>query len=86
MATFEFPYLLNLVRENQFDTIYHEHYSYLSLTAIDRIFRANGLVIVDVGHLSTHGGSIRVFAQAAAAGATPRATVEAMLAKNGRPE
>ena len=44
VATFEFPYLLNLVRENQFDTIYHEHYSYLSLTAVDRIFRENGLV------------------------------------------
>jgi len=81
MATFEFPYLLNLVRENQFDTIYHEHYSYLSLTAIDRIFRANGLVIVDVEPLSTHGGSIRVFAQGAAAGAASRAAVEAMLSE-----
>ena len=44
VATFEFPHLLNLVCENQFDTIYHEHYSYLSLTAIDRIFRENGLI------------------------------------------
>jgi 2-polyprenyl-3-methyl-5-hydroxy-6-metoxy-1,4-benzoquinol methylase len=79
IVTFEFPYLLNLVRENQFDTIYHEHYSYLSLTAIERIFRASGLAIVDVEHLPTHGGSIRVFAQRAAGRAKPRAAVEAML-------
>ena len=81
VATFEFPYLLNLVRENQFDTIYHEHYSYLSLTAADRIFRANGLAVVDVEHLSTHGGSIRVFAQSAAAGTAASKAVEAMLAQ-----
>jgi SAM-dependent methyltransferase len=79
VATFEFPYLLNLVRENQFDTIYHEHYSYLSLTAIERIFRVNGLAIIDLEHLPTHGGSIRVFAQRAAEGAKPRAVVKAML-------
>ena len=59
VATFEFPHLLNLVRKNQFDTIYHEHYSYLSLTATEGIFRANGLAVVDVERLSTHGGSIR---------------------------
>jgi 2-polyprenyl-3-methyl-5-hydroxy-6-metoxy-1,4-benzoquinol methylase len=79
VATFEFPYLLNLVRENQFDTIYHEHYSYLSLTAIERIFRVNGLAIIDLEHLPTHGGSIRVFAQRAAECAKPRAVVKAML-------
>lgn len=79
VATFEFPYLLNLVRENQFDTIYHEHYSYLSLTAIERIFGANGLAVVDVEHLPTHGGSIRVFAQVAAAGTRPAPAAEAML-------
>ena len=65
VATFEFPHLMNLVRENQFDTIYHEHYSYLSLTAVDRIFRANGLAVFDVEELATHGGSLRVFAQTA---------------------
>jgi len=63
VATFEFPHLLRLVSENQFDTIYHEHYSYLSLTSVQRIFNANGLAIFDVQELTTHGGSLRVFAQ-----------------------
>ena len=65
VATFEFPHLLKLVAENQFDTIYHEHYSYLSLTAVARIFAANGLSVFDVEELPTHGGSLRVFAQRA---------------------
>src|SRR3989338_11317528 len=63
VATFEFPHLLRMVRENQFDTAYHEHYSYLSLTAIDRIFTHNGLAVFDVEELPTHGGSLRIFAQ-----------------------
>ena len=63
IATFEFPHLTNLILENQFDTIYHEHYSYLSLNAVRRIFQANGLDIFDVETLTTHGGSLRVFAQ-----------------------
>lgn len=63
VATFEFPHLLNLVRENQFDTIYHEHFSYLSLTAVARIFERNGLTVFDVEELPTHGGSLRVYAQ-----------------------
>ena len=63
VSTFEFPYLLNLVTQNQFDTIYHEHYSYLSLTAVQTIFNANGLAVFDVEELPTHGGSLRVFAQ-----------------------
>ena len=63
VATFEFPHLLRLVTENQFDTIYHEHYSYLSLTAVMRIFEHNGLKVFDVEELSTHGGSLRVYAQ-----------------------
>ena len=63
IATFEFPHLLNLVELNQFDTIYHEHYSYLSLTAVLKIFEVNGLSIFDVEELSTHGGSLRVYAQ-----------------------
>lgn len=62
VATFEFPHLMKLVAENQFDTIYHEHYSYLSLTAVNRIFAQNGLTIFDVEEVSTHGGSLRVFA------------------------
>ena len=63
VATFEFPHLLNLVEKNQFDTIYHEHYSYLSLTAASTIFAANGLAVFDVEELPTHGGSLRVYAQ-----------------------
>jgi len=61
LVTFEFPHLLNLLRNNQFDTIYHEHYSYLSVTALKPIFESHGLKIVDVEKLSTHGGSIRIF-------------------------
>ncbi len=63
VATFEFPHLMRLVAEHQFDTVYHEHYSYLSLTAVQRVFAANGLVVFDVEEHSTHGGSLRVFAQ-----------------------
>jgi len=68
VATFEFPHLLNLIELNQFDTIYHEHFSYLSLTAVQHIFAANGLTVFDVQELPTHGGSLRVFAQRADTG------------------
>jgi 2-polyprenyl-3-methyl-5-hydroxy-6-metoxy-1,4-benzoquinol methylase len=63
VATFEFPHLLNLVQKKQFDTIYHEHYSYLSLTSITTIFDKCGLSIFDVEEIRTHGGSLRVYAQ-----------------------
>lgn len=63
VATFEFPHLLEMIKQSQFDTIYHEHFSYLSLTAVSSIFEANGLTIFDVEELPTHGGSLRVFAQ-----------------------
>lgn len=63
VATFEFPHLMQLMEHAQFDTIYHEHYSYLSLTAVQKIFMENGLQIFDVEEISTHGGSLRVFAQ-----------------------
>ena len=65
VATFEFPHLLRLLADNQFDTIYHEHFSYLSFTAVQRIFLVNGLGVFDVEELPTHGGSLRVFAQRA---------------------
>jgi SAM-dependent methyltransferase len=65
VATFEFPHLLELVRHGQFDTIYHEHFSYLSLTAVQRIFERNGLAVFDVEQIATHGGSLRVYAQRA---------------------
>lgn len=63
VATFEFPHLMQLVKHTQFDTIYHEHFSYLSLTAINQIFNQNGLQVFDVQEITTHGGSLRVFAQ-----------------------
>jgi len=62
VATLEFPHLLRMVQGCQFDTAYHEHYSYLSLTAVQRIFAAGGLALVDVQELPTHGGSLRVWA------------------------
>jgi len=63
VVTLEFPHLLNLVAYNQFDTIYHEHFSYLSLYSVKKIFNKVGLEIFDVEKLSTHGGSIRIFAK-----------------------
>ncbi|MCW7490391.1 class I SAM-dependent methyltransferase [Leptospira meyeri] len=63
VATFEFPHLMKLVSENQFDTIYHEHFSYLSFIAVNKIFSSNGLKIFDVEELPTHGGSLRIYAQ-----------------------
>ncbi len=80
VATFEFPHLLNLVQQSQFDTIYHEHYSYLSLTAVTKIFTANGLTVFDVQQLPTHGGSLRVFAQRTDSGSqSVGASVEKLL-------
>lgn len=63
VATFEFPHLMRTVAECQFDTIYHEHFSYLSFTAVRRLFAANGLDVFDVEELPTHGGSLRVYTQ-----------------------
>ena len=63
VATFEFPHLMQLINHNEFDTIYHEHFSYLSFTTVVRIFDRNGLSVFDVEELGTHGGSLRVFAQ-----------------------
>ena len=60
-ATFEFPHLLNLINERQFDTIYHEHFSYFSLLVVDKVFVHHGLRIYDAETLSTHGGSLRLF-------------------------
>jgi len=61
-ATFEFPHLLRLIEEKQFDTIYHEHFSYFSLHVVDKLFATHGLRVYDVESLSTHGGSLRIFA------------------------
>jgi len=61
LVTFEFPHIVSLIRNNQFDTIYHEHYSYLSVTSLSPIFESHGLRITDVEKLNTHGGSIRIY-------------------------
>lgn len=61
VITMEFPHLQRLMEENQFDTIYHEHFSYFSLLTVEKIFAAHGLTLFDVEELPTHGGSLRVF-------------------------
>ena len=61
VATIEFPWIVNLIEQCQFDTIYHEHYSYLSVTALDLLFRRYNLYIYDLEHLPTHGGSLRIY-------------------------
>jgi 2-polyprenyl-3-methyl-5-hydroxy-6-metoxy-1,4-benzoquinol methylase len=63
VLTLEFPSLVRLIAENQFDTIYQEHYSYFSFTVVCAILQAHGLIVFDVEQLSTHGGSLRVFSQ-----------------------
>jgi len=63
VVTMEFPHLMCLIQENQFDTIYHEHFSYLSFHTVRRIFAEHGLVLFDVEELSTHGGSLRIYAR-----------------------
>jgi SAM-dependent methyltransferase len=80
VATFEFPHLMRLVAECQFDTVYHEHFSYLSLTAVANVFERNGLALFDVEEIGTHGGSLRVYAQRADRGQRERApAVDALL-------
>ena len=74
----ECPHLLKLIQQNQFDTIYHEHYSYYSLLALEKIFAAHGLEIFDVEELPTHGGSLRIFASHAG---NPRWSSSPALAK-----
>lgn len=63
VITMEFPHLQRLMEENQFDTIYHEHFSYFSFVTVERVFAAHGLTLFDVEELSTHGGSLRIFAR-----------------------
>ncbi|OHC29257.1 MAG: SAM-dependent methyltransferase [Pseudomonadales bacterium RIFCSPLOWO2_12_59_9] len=80
VATFEFPHLLRLMADNQFDTLYHEHYSYLSLTAVQTLCARNGLAIFDVEELPTHGGSLRVYVQRVEGPQALNASVAALLA------
>ncbi|HEX5359030.1 MAG TPA: class I SAM-dependent methyltransferase [Candidatus Nitrosotalea sp.] len=63
IITMEFPHLLQLIKETEFDTIYHEHFSYFSLLVVQKIFSSHGLLVFDVQELSTHGGSLRIFAK-----------------------
>ena len=63
VATFEFPHLLRLIEGAQFDTIYHEHFSYFSLHAIERAFAMHGMSVFDIDELDTHGGSLRIYVQ-----------------------
>lgn len=61
IITMEFPHLMRLIQDNQFDTIYHEHFSYFSFSTVDRVFTRHGLTIFDVEELPTHGGSLRIY-------------------------
>ena len=79
VATLEFPHVVRLVEGVQFDTIYHEHFSYFSLTTVTRIAAAHGLDVVDVEELSTHGGSLRVFLARADDAPVPAPAVAALL-------
>ena len=79
--TVEFPHLFQLVKQGQFDTVYHEHFSYLSLHTVQRIFAKQGLAVWDVEELPTHGGSLRVWAQHAVHPRAPTAAVSALLRK-----
>lgn len=79
--TVEFPHLLNLIEETQFDTIYHEHFSYLSLLAVMRLFSRHGLRVFDAEEVPTHGGSLRVFACREEASHVRTSSVERILEK-----
>ncbi|CAG9170863.1 class I SAM-dependent methyltransferase [Cupriavidus pampae] len=84
VVTLEFPHLLRLLEQNQFDTLYHEHYSYLSLTALVPILARAGLRVFDIEHLPTHGGSLRMFACHQGAKHVTTAAVQACLDEEQR--
>jgi SAM-dependent methyltransferase len=79
-VTIEIPHLLRLIEGNEYDTIYHEHYSYLSLLTTQRVLAAAGLTVVDVEELSTHGGSLRTWSAPTEHAPAPTAAVERLLA------
>jgi 2-polyprenyl-3-methyl-5-hydroxy-6-metoxy-1,4-benzoquinol methylase len=80
-VTMEFPHLLNLIKYHQFDTVYHEHYSYLSLLTVDKIFKHHGLIIFDLEELTTHGGSLRIYATHVSKGIDPSGNVETLISR-----
>jgi len=82
VITMEFPHLLRMIESNQFDTIYHEHFSYLSFQTVKKIFAHHGLDIFDVEELPTHGGSVRIYAQHANTGNKPISPRVATIERN----
>jgi predicted TPR repeat methyltransferase len=84
LLTLEFPHLLRLLTEGQFDTIYHEHFSYFSVLTVRKVLAAHGLTLVDVEELPTHGGSLRVHVRHEAEGAPISAAVERVAAEEER--
>lgn len=82
--TLEFPHLMRLIEHTQFDTVYHEHFSYLSLYTVSRIFKAAGLRIWDVAQLPTHGGSLRIFGCHADDTRTSTPALATLLAEEAR--
>jgi C-methyltransferase-like protein len=77
----EFPHLLRLIEEREFDTIYHEHYSYWSLLVVERLFAEHGLALFDVEELRSHGGSLRIYARHAGQNGGPGERVEELKAR-----
>jgi SAM-dependent methyltransferase len=84
LFTIEFPHLLRTLEENQFDQIYHEHFSYFSLRSASRVLAAHGLAVVDVEELATHGGSLRLHVRHAELGIPPSPAVRALDEREGR--
>lgn len=84
VITLEFPHLERLIAENQFDTIYHEHFSYFSFVTIEAMAERHGLKLIDVEELTTHGGSLRVYLAHTASARQPTAAVAALLAREER--
>ncbi len=82
--TLEFPHFMRLIENTQFDTVYHEHFSYLSLYTVDRIFKAAGLRVWEIEELPTHGGSLRIYGCHAAEARETTPAVSATLAEEGR--
>jgi hypothetical protein len=80
-ATFEFPHLARLLDGLQYDTIYHEHFGYFSLTTISKVFAAHGMSVVDVEELQSHGGSLRIYATRTERNGSPSAAVLGLLAE-----
>jgi len=75
-ATVEFPHLMQLIEANLFDTIYHEHFTYFSLSTAEKVFAAHGLAVVDLDEIANHGGSLRLYLEHAERGHSPSAAVE----------